>query len=80
MTTTKKTEKQKNTTKKAEESLYEAVQKHPERLYVKIGALSRAGLLRQYNEEEQLYGREVLKKTTNQDEITELINKYKRGR
>ena len=78
MTTTKKTEKPK--TKKAEESLYEAVQKHPERLYVKIGALSRAGLLRQYNEEEQLYGREVLKKTTNQDEITELINKYKRGR
>lgn len=78
MTTTKKTEKQK--TKKAEESLYEAVQKNPERLYIKIGALSRAGLLKQYNEEEQLYGREVLKKTTNQDEITEIINKYKRGR
>ena len=75
-TTAKKEETTKETTTKTKKILYEAVQGNPTRNYIIVGALSRAGLLKQYREEEAVYGVENLKPSITDDELNKIIKDY----
>ena len=76
MTVKKTTAKKEETTNKTKKILYEAVQGNPTRNYIIVGALSRAGLLRQYREEEAVYGIENLKPSITDDELNKIIKDY----
>lgn len=76
MTVKKTTAKKEETTNKTKKILYEAVQENPTRNYIIVGALSRAGLLRQYREEEAVYGIENLKPSITDDELNKIIKDY----
>lgn len=76
MTVKKTTAKKEETTNKTKKILYEAVQENPTRNYIIVGALSRAGLLKQYREEEAVYGIENLKPSITDDELNKIIKDY----
>lgn len=76
MTVKKTTAKKEETTNKTKKILYEAVQDNPTRNYIIVGALSRAGLLKQYREEEAVYGIENLKPSITDDELNKIIKDY----
>lgn len=75
-TADKKEETTKETTTKTKKILYEAVRDNPTRSYITVGALSRAGLLKQYREEEAVYGVENLKPSITDDELNKIIKDY----
>lgn len=75
-TAAKKEETTKETTNKTKKILYEAVHENPTRNYIIVGALSRAGLLKQYREEEAVYGVENLKPSITDDELNKIIKDY----
>lgn len=56
--------------------LMELVNAYPERYDVKIGALSRAGLLDQYRYEESVYEKEEIKPSMTVDEFTKILKDY----
>lgn len=56
--------------------LYEAVQKHPTANYIIVGALSKAGLLEQYRQEEQDYGIEDIPESITLDELDKHVKKF----
>lgn len=56
--------------------LYEAVQQHPTRNYKIVGALTRAGLYKQYKEEERVYGIENIKPSITDSELEKIIKDY----
>lgn len=56
--------------------LYEAVQEHPERRYIIIGALTNAGLIKQYREEEAIYGKEDIKPSITIEELDKIIKNF----
>lgn len=56
--------------------LLELVNAYPERYDIKIGALSRAGLLDQYRHEESVYEKEEIKPSMTVDEFTKIIKDY----
>ena len=56
--------------------LLELVNNYPERYDIKIGALSRAGLLDQYRHEEAVYEKEEIKPSMTVDEFTKIIKNY----
>ena len=56
--------------------LFELVNAYPERHDIKIGALSRAGLLDQYRYEESVYLKEEIKPSLTVDEFTKIIKDY----
>lgn len=74
---TKKTEK---TTKKdvaaKKKILYEAVKEHPEKNYIIVGALTRAGLVGQYLQEEAVYGVEDLTPSITDEELDKIIKDF----
>jgi len=80
MTTKKSDKKSENNTpaKKTAEKLilYEAVQKHPEKNYIIIGALSAAGLLAQYRQEESEYGIEDITPSITMDELNKHVKNF----
>lgn len=76
MTVKKTAAKKEETTNKTKKILYEAVQDNPTRNYIIVGALSRAGLLKQYREEEAVYGVENLKPSITDDELNKIIKDY----
>lgn len=76
MTVKKTTAKKEETTNKTKKILYKAVQENPTRNYIIVGALSRAGLLKQYREEEAVYGIENLKPSITDDELNKIIKDY----
>lgn len=77
MTTKKKTET-KNETKQnsKKEVLYELVQKSDTSNYIIVGALSRAGLLAQYEYEKEVYGKEVISPTITEAELDKIIKTF----
>lgn len=56
--------------------LIDLVNNYPERYDIKIGALSRAGLLDQYRHEESVYEKEEIKPSITVDEFTKIIKNY----
>lgn len=81
--TAKKSDKKSETNtpaKKAEGKekliLYEAVQKHPAKNYVIIGALSSVGLLAQYRQEESEYGIEDITPSITMDELDKHVKNF----
>ena len=78
--TKKKTEEktEKTTAKNAAEKLilFEAVQKHPTENYIIIGALSKAGLLNQYRQEELAYGIEDITPSITMDELDKHVKNF----
>lgn len=79
--TKKKTEekpKEKTTAKTAKEKLilFEAVQKHPSKNYIIIGALSQADLLQQYRAEEAIYGIEDITPSITMDELDKIVKNF----
>lgn len=74
--TTKKSEK--NTAKKSAEKLilFEAVQEHPTENYIIVGALSKAGLLNKYHEEELAYGIEDIAPSITMDELDKHVKNF----
>ena len=56
--------------------LYEAVQKHPTENYIIIGALSKAGLLIQYQEEAVAYGIEDIEASITMDELDKIVKNF----
>lgn len=72
-----KTEKQSaKSTSKEKKILYEAVQEHPKDNYIIMGALSLAGLLDQYCQEEKIYGRFNIEPSISDDELDKIIKKF----
>ena len=80
MATKKATSKEKESSpKKLQEKkliLMELVNAYPERYDIKIGALSRAGLLDQYSYEEAVYEKEEIKPSITVDEFTKILKDY----
>ena len=56
--------------------LYEAVQEHPTRNYKIVGALTRAGLYKQYRAEEAVYGIENIEPSITDSELAKIIKDY----
>ena len=56
--------------------LFEAVQAHPVKNYIIVGALSSAGLLPQYRQEESEYGVEDITPSITMDELDKIIKKF----
>lgn len=77
--TSKKTKKE-STTKKENPAkkliLFELVNTYPEKHYVKVGALSRAGLLDQYRHEESVYQKEEIKPSITVDEFVKILKDF----
>lgn len=82
---TKKAEEETNDKKKtpakksaAKEKLilYEAVQEHPKKNYILMGALASAGLLEQYRKEESEYGIEDITPSITMDELNKIVNEF----
>lgn len=63
-------------TSKEKKVLYEAVQEHPQPNFVIMGALSIAGLLDKYKDEEQSYGRFNIEPSITDDELDKIIKKF----
>lgn len=76
MTVKKTATKKEEPVSKTKKILYEAVKDNPTRNYIIIGALSRAGLLKQYREEEAVYGIENSKPSITDDELNKIIKDY----
>lgn len=76
MTNTKKTESKKATAQSAKKILYEAVQEHPVRNYIIVGALTRAGLYNKYQAEKAVYGVENIKPSITDEELDKIIKNY----
>lgn len=62
--------------KKEKKILYEAVQENSTPKHVIIGALSLAGLLKQYRYEESAYGKEDIEPSITSDELEKIIKKF----
>ena len=72
-----KTTKKNSTPVKAKKIiLYEAVQNNETPNYIIIGALSKAGLLTQYEYEKSVYGKEDLEPTITLDELEQIIKNF----
>lgn len=56
--------------------LFEAVENNPTPNYIVLGALSLAGLIRQYEEEKLVYGIEDLEPSITADELNKIIKKF----
>ena len=80
--TKKESKKDNGAPKKEEENtkekliLFEAVDKHPTKNYIILGALTYAGLIKQYTEEEAVYGKEDIKPTITIDELNKIIKNF----
>ena len=80
--TKKESKKDNGAPKKEEENtkekliLFEAVEKHPTKNYIILGALTYAGLINQYAEEEAVYGKEDIKPTITIDELNKIIKNF----
>lgn len=79
--TTKRSDKntdKSTSAKKAAEKLilFEAVREHPTENYIIIGALSKAGLLDQYHEEELAYGIEDIAPSITMDELDKHVKNF----
>jgi hypothetical protein len=79
---TKKTQKTDKKTPAEKETasekmiLFEAVQKHPTQNYIIMGALSKAGLLNQYRQEELDYGIEDIEASITMDELDKHVKNF----
>ena len=78
MMATKKQTSKKESLKAPKEKLIllELVDAYPERQDIKIGALSRAGLLDQYRYEESVYEKEDITPSITVEEFTKIIKDY----
>lgn len=81
MTSKKTNSKEKESTPSKKEAskkliLLEVVNEYPERMDIKIGALSRAGLLTQYRYEESVHEKEEIKPSITVDEFTKILKDY----
>lgn len=81
MTSKKTNSKEKESTPPKKEAskkliLLEVVNEYPERMDIKIGALSRAGLLTQYRYEESVHEKEEIKPSITVDEFTKILKDY----
>lgn len=56
--------------------LFEAVQENPTPNYIIIGALTTAGLIEQYEQEELDYGIEDIEPSITADELNKIIKKF----
>lgn len=56
--------------------LFEAVQENPTPNYIIIGALTAAGLIQQYEQEELDYGIEDIKPSITADELNKIIKEF----
>ena len=79
--TTKKSDKKSESNTPAKKTaekliLYEAVQQHPAKNYIIIGALSSAGLLAQYRQEESEYGIEDITPSITMDELDKHVKNF----
>lgn len=74
----KKKKEEKEETKPAGEKfiLCELVESFTEPNWVIIGALSRAGLLEQYNHELEAYGYETIEPSISVDELSDIIKEF----
>lgn len=73
-----KQEKDNKKAKPAEEklTLYEAVEANTSPLFIIMGALSYAGLIKQYEAEKAVYGIEDIKPSITKTELDKLIKKF----
>lgn len=81
MTTKKEDEPKEKDNKKAKPAeekliLYEAVQANPKPFYIIMGALSYAGLIRQYEAEKMVYGIEDIEPSITNTELDKIIKKF----
>lgn len=79
MTTKKESTKKTDTApkpKKEKKILFEAVQENSTPKHVIVGALSLAGLLKQYRYEESVYGKEDIEPSITDDELEKIIKKF----
>lgn len=81
MTNKKNTEKNstsetKNTTKEEKLPLYEAVERNPTKDFIIVGALSRAGLIDQYEQELKDKEKMVITPSITESELNKLIQDY----
>lgn len=77
--TKKKEEKKKTPAKPAEKNLilYEAVQENPTPEFIIVGALSKAGLLEQYENEKASYGIEDIAPSITMSKLNKIIKEFK---
>ncbi len=76
MTNVKKTNSEPKKVNSAKKILYEAVQEHPVRNYIIVGALTRAGLYNQYQAEKEVYGVKNIQPSITDEELNKIIKKY----
>lgn len=76
--TEEKSTKKTSTTSVKDKILYEAVQENDAPHYIIVGALSKAGLLQQYEYEESVYGKEDLEPSITIDELKLIIKNFLR--
>lgn len=62
--------------KKEKKILFEAVKENSTPKHVIVGALSFAGLLKQYRYEESVYGKEDIEPSITDDELEKIIKKF----
>ncbi len=62
--------------KKEKLILFEAVEENPTPKYMIIGALTAAGLIQQYEQEELVYGIEDIKPSITADELNKIIKEF----
>ncbi len=74
---TKKNETKKvSTTTATKKILYEAVKENPTEHYIIVGALARAGLLEQYEQEKLDYRKGIVKPTITDEKLNKIIKDY----
>lgn len=56
--------------------LFEAVQDNPTPIYIIVGALTTAGLINQYEQEELVYGIEDIEPSITADELNKIIKQF----
>ncbi|WP_299523263.1 hypothetical protein [uncultured Methanobrevibacter sp.] len=76
---TKKTNTSEKNVKKTEKKavLYELVSQSPEREYIIVGALSKAGLKSQYDTEKEEVGVKNIKPTITESEFNKILKDYR---
>ena len=76
MTKKSKAKKEVPAKKEDKQVLYELVQENPTPNYVIMGALSKAGLLSQYRQEESIYKIEDIEPSITKDELDKVIKEF----
>lgn len=76
MTKKEESKPKKNTTSSKKEILYELMQESPIEEHKKVGALGKAGLLDQYEDEKTKYGRFDIEPSITKDEFEKILKDF----